>query len=340
LCPQRYGVWALPWFIADMARVRRDLIRLVRKYEIDVVQTHLLEMLDFVAASLRYGTDVEAILWTIHNVNFLPAAGNLGDRLRRLTYRWLYRWLSSKVDGFIAVSDEVCRSVVRHIDSVQDKVITIPNGVDMRRYHTAGIRHAILQELGLGTEVLLMVTVGRLTEQKGHRYLIDSATRVVPRLPNAHFLFVGDGELRDSLRAQTETLGVSEHIHFLGIRDAVPDILAAADIFILPSLWEGLSIALLEAMASAKPIVATAVSGTTQVMIPGETGVVVPPGDSRALAEAILQVSSNPEQAQVMGQAARQHVAAHFSAQKQADEHLALYRRLVNVDQETEIVSE
>jgi glycosyltransferase involved in cell wall biosynthesis len=124
-------------------------------------------------------------------------------------------------------------------------------------------------------------------------------------------------------------LNLGEHIHFLGNRHDVPDLLAASDIFVLPSLWEGLSMALLEAMASGLPIVASEVSGTVQVVIPNETGLLVPPGDVQKLTEAIKQLLSDPTRAQAMGAAAKQRVEAEFSAQKQADEHLTLYRRLL-----------
>ena len=115
----------------------------------------------------------------------------------------------------------------------------------------------------------------------------------------------------------------------LGNRDDVPDLLAASDLFVLPSLWEGLPMALIEAMASGLPIVATEVSGTIRVMVPGQTGILVPPGDAQKLAEAILQLLSDPERARAMGKAARRRVEREFSAQKQAEEHLALYHRLL-----------
>jgi glycosyltransferase involved in cell wall biosynthesis len=104
----------------------------------------------------------------------------------------------------------------------------------------------------------------------------------------------------------------------------------AVDMFVLSSLWEGLSVALLEAMAAGKPIVATAVSGTTQAMNHGRTGLIVPPRDSQALAEAILQLLSNPKEAQAMGLTAKRRVEVEFSAKKQAEEHIALYYRLMN----------
>jgi len=325
----RYSVWMLPWFIADMARVRRELIELVRKYEIDVVQTHLLEKLDFLVLTLRCGTDLRVILWTIHNVNFLPRAERWPPKLKRFVYRLLYRLLAGRASGLIAVSDEVRKSIIRQIGPIQGKVIMIPNGVDVRRYELSVDRQTIRRKLGFRPGSPLIVTVGRLTKQKGHRHLIAAAAAVVSRHPDAHFLFVGDGGLKETLQAQTEALGISEHTHFLGVRDDVPDILAVADLFVLPSLWEGLSIALLEAMAAGRPIVATAVSGTIQVMIQGETGLLVPPGDSRALADVIIQLLSDPAQAQIMGQAAKQCIKRNFSAQKQANEHIALYRRLL-----------
>jgi glycosyltransferase involved in cell wall biosynthesis len=114
----------------------------------------------------------------------------------------------------------------------------------------------------------------------------------------------------------------------LGNRDDVPSLLASVDLFVLPSLWEGLAMALLEAMAVGKPVVATTVSGTSQAMISGQTGLLVPPGESQALAEAIIQLISDPTLAQAMGQAAKHHVTLNYSAQKQADEHLSLYRDL------------
>jgi glycosyltransferase involved in cell wall biosynthesis len=289
-------------------------------------------MLDFVVPTLRYGTDLRVVLWTIHNVSFLPMTAHWLLKPKWFVYRLLYRLLVGKVSGLIAVSDEVRESIIRQIGPIQDKVITIPNGVDVRRYKPSVDKETIRRQLGIELDSRLMVTVGRLTTQKGHRHLITAAATVVSRYPDAHFLFIGEGELQETLQAQAKALGISEHIHFLGIRNDVPDILAVADLFVLPSLWEGLSIALLEAMASGKPIVATAVSGTTQVLIPGKTGLVVPPRDSRALADAITQLLSDPVRAQAMGRVAKQHVKMNFSAQKQADEHLALYRRLLNMN--------
>jgi glycosyltransferase involved in cell wall biosynthesis len=283
--------------------------------------------------SLRRRTRLRIVVWTMHNVEFLPERVEEQTRwfqsLKRAVYRVLYRLLASQVDGIVAVSDQVRQSVMRQMGPIQDKVFTICNAVGLKSFEGPGDSAALCRELGLEPGSHLVATIGRLTEQKGHRYLIDAAAAVVSSHPDTHLLFIGDGELKDALLRQAQRSGLSRHIHFLGVRQDVPDLLAAVDLFVLPSLWEGLSVALLEAMASGKPVVATAVSGTDQAVIPGQTGLVVPPGNSQALADAVLQLLSHPAQAQAMGQAARQHVETNFNPQKQANEHLALYDRLL-----------
>jgi glycosyltransferase involved in cell wall biosynthesis len=251
-------------------------------------------------------------------------------KLKRLVYKFLYGWLGNKADGFVAVSDEVHEAIVKQINSVRHKVYTITNGVDTRRYEQPGNKAALCQELNLKLDSYLIATIGRLTTQKGHCYLIEAAAEVVAAYPNTHFLLIGEGELRESLELQIQQANLTSSVHFLGRRKDIPNLLGAIDLFVLPSLWEGLSIALLEAMAAAKPIVATKVAGTNQVMVQGKTGLLVAPGDSHALATAILEVLANPNQAKSLGVAARFRVINNYSAQHQTNEHLTLYRRLLN----------
>jgi glycosyltransferase involved in cell wall biosynthesis len=328
LTHSRHSVGALPLFLADLWQIRRKLALLVKKYRINVIQTHLLIVLDFVVLSLRGCADIRVVLWTIHNVDFLPSGSHWSFKFKNFVYRVLYRLLASSVDGFVAVSDKVKDAILAQVGPAEDKVITIPNGVDVARYQRSASKKALCATLGLDESSHLMLTVGRLTKQKGHCYLIDAAVPVVSSFPNAHFLFAGDGELRGALQQQVQQVSLEEHIHFLGIRKDIPDLLAAVDAFVLPSLWEGLSIALLEAMAAAKPIVATSVSGTTQVMTSGETGIVVPPYNSQALTAAITELLSDLSQAQVMGENAKRHVSLNYSVQKQAKEYVSLYHSL------------
>jgi glycosyltransferase involved in cell wall biosynthesis len=330
----RHSIVALPLFIVDMVRIWQALAQLIRKHAIDVVQTHLLGSLDFLTFALPYATNLSVVLWTFHSISFLPSKGDVSRyrwllKPKRYVHRLLYGLTSHKVSGFIAVSNEVRDSMIELIGPIQDKITVICNGVDVKRYERSVDKHAVRQRLGLETNTRLIATVGTLKEEKGHRYLIDAAATIVPQHPDWHFLFIGDGRLREELQARVRELGLSKNIHFLGSRRDVPDLLAASDLFVLPSLWEGLPMALVEAMAAGIPVVATAVSGTVQVMIPGETGLVVPPGNTQMLTRAIIELLSDPIRAQAMGVAATQRVQAEFSAEKQANEYLALYRRLL-----------
>jgi glycosyltransferase involved in cell wall biosynthesis len=175
----------------------------------------------------------------------------------------------------------------------------------------------------------LLLSVGRLAEEKGHRYLIKAARRVVATYPRIHFLLAGEGELREGLQALADKTGCSNRIHFLGLRNDVPDLMAVADLFVLPSLSEAMPMALLEAMAAGVPIVATAVQGIEQVVTSHETGLIVPPGDSSRLADAIKLILTHPERARRMGRSAQQYVTDNYSAAKQASEYLALYRAVL-----------
>jgi glycosyltransferase involved in cell wall biosynthesis len=242
-----------------------------------------------------------------------------------LAYRLARRW----VNDYVAVSTETKQALVDQLGIAAQDVTVIHNGVDVDRYQQADACNAVRQELGLSPAAKLLITVGTLRTAKGHRYLIDAARQVVEQCPDVHFLLVGDGELRESLQAQVSACDLSHRIHFLGNRRDVSDLLAASDIFVLPSLWEGLSMALLEAMAAAKPVIATAVSGTSQVLTHNETGVLVAPGNAAELAKAIIDLLSRLDNtARAMGEAAQRFVKARYSVEKQASEYLDHYRSL------------
>lgn len=331
---RRHSVVALPLFVVDMVRTWRALARLVKKHQVDIIQTHIVRSLDFLVLCLRFSTPLRVVLWTFHNVSFELKASQLPKYSwmlgpKKLSHRLLYRLTSPLVDGFVAVSDDVKKAMLEIIGPIGDKVTVICNGVDTEKYRQTVDRRLVRTQLGLASDARLIASVATLKEQKGHRYLIEALVSVVPQHPDVHVLFIGDGPLRGELQLQVKRLDLDDHIHFLGNRQDVPELLAASDLFILPSLWEGLSMALLEAMATGLPIIASEVSGTTQVMVPGETGLLVPPGDASRLTEAIDELLSDRGRAQAMGTAARRSVEAGFSARKQADEHLALYHHLL-----------
>ncbi len=328
---RRYSVIALPLFVAEMLRTRRALLGLTDKYRIQVVQTHLLRIMDLLVLTLKLSRRVR-VFWTFHNAyltlrrDHLPRFAWLRGP-KQAAHRALYRLAAHWVDGFIAISDGVRTGIQQTYGPIPDnKIAVIANSVDIRRYTRVKDQSGIRAELGLPPDARIAAVVATFKRQKGHRYLIDAAPAVIARFPNLHILFVGDGELRDELAAQAVERGLGDRIHFLGLRQDVPDLLAAGDCFVLPSLWEGLPMALIEAMAAGLPVIATAVSGSSEVIVDGESGLLIPPADVAALEQAMIRLLADPALAAALGQAARQRVDARYGARKQAQEHLDLYR--------------
>jgi len=329
---RRYSVLAFPLFVLDVLRLRRSLAGVVKKHHIDILQTQLLGSLDFLVLTLRYRTNL-LVFWTFQNSRFELRADKLPRHKwllgpKRWAHRQLYRLAARWVNGFIAVSDDVKTALLETIGPIpDDKITVICNSVDVRRYQQPVDRACIRRRLGLPENARVMAVVATFKTQKGHRYLIEAVPQVLSQFPDLHILLIGDGDLRGKLQAQASALGLDGHIHFLGTRSDVPDLLAASDCFALPSLWEGLPMALVEAMASGLPIIATEVSGTKQVIVPGESGLLIPPGDVRQMEEAITRLLSEPARARAMGAAAQLRVEAYFGAKKQAQEHIALFYR-------------
>ena len=171
----------------------------------------------------------------------------------------------------------------------------------------------------------VVLTVARLDEQKGHRYLLEAAAQI----PEAQFVLAGDGPLRTSLEAQARSLGVEERVKFLGYRSDIADLLADCDVFVLPSLYEGLPLSILEAMSAGKPVIATHIGGTDEAVIAGETGLLVPPANPTALAAAIRSVLTDRPLAQRLASAGRARVEQEFSATKMVQQVMDVYDELL-----------
>jgi glycosyltransferase involved in cell wall biosynthesis len=311
-----------------MLRRRRDLIRIIEEDGIDVVQTRGLGTLGFLVMTLR---DRVRVWWTIENVTFMVREEHQRRhrwlfRPKRAAHRLLYRIGGRLVSGIVVVSEETDQAFRRTVGYRGGGVVVVPNGVDVERYPERIDRTFVRGTLGFGPGDHVMTMVGTFKRQKGHRYLIEAAERVLPTDLRVHLVLVGDGDLMERVRAQVRGAGLADRIHFLRSRRDVPALLAASDSFILPSLWEGQSVALVEAMASRLPIIATAVSGTTHVMVDGNTGWLVPPGDPNALAAAMVELLTDPIRAASMAEAARARVVASFGAEQQAEQLASLFR--------------
>ncbi|MDH3729026.1 MAG: glycosyltransferase, partial [Myxococcales bacterium] len=214
---------------------------------------------------------------------------------------------------------------LEEVKCAPEQVSVVYNAVDTDRLPAPPPVFSVRDELGLDRDAHVMTMVGTFKRQKGHEYLIMAAAKVRPRFPGLHVLLVGDGERRAEMTELAEELGLAGHLHFLGTRRDVPDILAVSDSFILPSLWEGLSLALMEAMASGLPVIATEVSGSRVAVVDGITGLLAQPGDADGLAQAIERMLTDTEGAKSMGRAGRARIEDSFSAAAQARHLVELF---------------
>jgi glycosyltransferase involved in cell wall biosynthesis len=209
-----------------------------------------------------------------------------------------------------------------------ERLTTIPNTIDPDRFQCLGNRSELRQTLNVPMDRPLVVSIGRLAEPKGYSHLL-AALALIPPEERPLTLIAGDGPERADLERQARVLGLGHDTRFLGNRRDVPALLAAADVFVLASLWEGLPLALLEAMAAGLPSVVTAVGGNPEVIDNGESGLLVPAADEPAFAAALRRLLRDPEQRRRMGQAARKKFNEQFSLRRFVETHENLYEAIL-----------
>ncbi|ACX51484.1 glycosyl transferase group 1 [Ammonifex degensii KC4] len=262
------------------------------------------------------------IVLTVHNSLFFGE----GSRKQKFLAR-IEAFLGRRTFKIIAVSQALRAELLTKFRLPPDKVVVIPNGIDLTPFTLGVLSPTVHRELPLPTGVRLLGTVARLVPQKGLFCLLE-ALALLPAELRPGWLIVGDGPLRQELEDKARALGLSHLVSFAGYRppEEIPSILKVIDIFVLPSLSEGLPLALLEAMAAGKPVVATAVGGIPEVVLEGRTGYLVPPGDAQALARALLSLLESPDKAREMGEAGRKWVEEHFSSRRMAQEVMKIYQ--------------
>jgi glycosyltransferase involved in cell wall biosynthesis len=245
-----------------------------------------------------------------------------------------WRHIARQVDTVIVNADAL--RVEGEEQGMRCRWALLQNGVDTEHFRLAPPDPAARAALGLDPRRPVVGTIGRLEDRKGHDQLLRAAGTMLAggngRRPQ--IVIVGDGPLREKLQAQAQSLGVADSVRFVGAVADVRPSLAAMDVFVLPSHAEGMSNALMEAMAAARPVVATAVGGNTEVVVNGETGVLIPPADPAAIADAIAALLRDPDRAAGLGAAAREFVTRRFGARARVaelahlyEERLALRRR-------------
>jgi glycosyltransferase involved in cell wall biosynthesis len=232
------------------------------------------------------------------------------------------------VDKVVAISESV-RQVLLKAGARNDKVSVIPSAVEVDNFRS-GERQLWRDHFRFAMDDPVVGVVGSLTWRKGIEILLQAAPSLFVKHPNCRILLVGDGPLRQHLVHTATQLGISHNVLFAGHHEDVAGILAAIDIFVLPSLREGLGVAVLEAMAAARPVVASRVGGIPESVIDGETGFLVPPGDHEALSRSIIRLLDDPPLREQFGKAGREQVEAKFSVEAMVQQYEALYQELLS----------
>lgn len=234
-----------------------------------------------------------------------------------------YRW---RVDHYIAISHAV-KQVLIAGGVAPERIAIVHSGV--RPKPDPGTREQIRRSLGVPDTAPLIGSVGALVDHKGQRYLIEAAPLILKEKPAARFVIVGDGELRQSLESLASRLGVRDAIMFTGFQPDVARYVCAFDLFVAPSHMEGLNTSIIDAMMLERPVIATTAGGIPELIASGETGLLVPPREPRALAGAVLDLLKNQERARALARAGHERAMQHFTADHMCEGTIAVYEKLL-----------
>ncbi len=307
----------------DLAALLR-LGRIFRDERPHVAHAHTYKagILASVAARM---SGVPAVVFTPHGHIFAPGASipgvpEEGWKLRAL--RWVTRAAQSCAHRVTALSEADLRDQLELGLAPRSRYAVVSNGIDLARFEPAfGVAAA-------GPDRPVIGAVGRFTPEKGHRYLVEALGPVRRRFPRARLVLVGFGELEPELRSQARRLGLGEAVAFPGERESA-EVLSGFDLFVQPSLYESQGLAILEAMAAGRPVIATDVGGVRDAVRDGETGLLVPPADAAALARAIVRLAEAPELSASLAARARVVVRERFGSSRMVFAYARLYRELL-----------
>lgn len=293
--------------IQDLRTLWR-LIRLFRRERPAIVHTHTSKA----GALGRVAAWIAGVPVVVHTPHGHVFYGHFGRVLSRFSLL-VERLLAGRTTRLIALTEAERDEHLQEGVGTRPRFAVVPSGIEVDRFKAvAGMRGRSPVEFDCPPDALVVGSVGWLTPVKGHRVLIEALARLKPAHPRLYGMIVGGGELKGELEALARRCGLGACVRLLGERQDVPDCLAAMDIFVLPSLNEGMGRALIEAMAAGRPVVATRVGGVPAIVQDRRTGLLVPPNDPGALAEAIAELLQRPDWAKELGAAASGRIGAQF----------------------------
>ncbi len=335
LPPKRFNIVVVPYdapgtgdadFVASMARegldvaperipwrsrrqwfaARAKVDELVERYQIDLIHAHDTQSIVLVG--------LHRARWPVATVASPYGWWEPKWHLQARGYHWIERQLAlPRFDRVITVSQDM-KAKVMHGPTPSERVQVVHTGLDVAAFDGGTAREEVRAALGLPEDALVVGTVSRLFKEKGHTYLLQACARLADDVPRLRLLIVGTGDQADALRAQAQALGIADRVVFAGFYADLPGALRAMDIFAQPSvLHEGFPTSVLEAQVMGLPVIASDIGGTRETMAVGETGLLVPPRNVNALAEALRRLTERPELRQKMAAAARPFVTGSFT---------------------------
>ncbi len=305
--------------VTDFAGARK-LAQVLRRNRIQILHSHMFRASLF-ASPIGRLYHVPVIIETSHGRE-VWRAGWLKSRF------FVDRFTARFVDRLIAVSDATARYLTEEKGIAAEKISVIRSAIvvdqfDPQRRAPAGLKAS----LGFAESDPVIAILGRLEPQKGHQVLIEAMPEVVRAFPSARLVCLSDGSLRPELEKMVAEMNLNENVRFVGRQPDIRDWLALSDFTVLSSFYEGLPLAAIESLAMCRPVVATAVDGTPEVVLDGKTGLTVPPGNPRKLAQAICRMLREPEWARETARAGREYVLQHFSVKNLVQKTQELYLR-------------
>lgn len=323
--------------LARRASEGHDLVRMAPRTEVDLhAGWKLSRIIKQLKPDIVHAHDPHAVAAAALAVSFMTSGKCPGlIASRRVAFHLkgnaFSRWKYHQVDCFVAASDAIRQMLIEDgIDGA--RVVTVYEGIDLHRVSMEPATN-IHAELWLPTHAPIVGAVAALTQEKGHKYLIDAAALVVREVPDARFVILGEGDMRPALERQIKKLHLDKHVLLPGFRPDVVSFIKSFDLFVMSSLAEGLGTSLLDAMACSKATVASDTGGIPEAVANGETGLLVPPRDHHALAHAIVELLKDQERRERMGKAGLERVKRMFTAERMIEKTLETYRAHVDVDQ-------
>lgn len=248
--------------------------------------------------------------------------------MQKASHLWFDKLTNCLIDKIITNAEAVRQFIISKTGVSPDKIVTIHNGINTK--HNLNQEKMFSGEklnLPLGADII--GSIGRLHEQKGFNYLLQALVLVKKEQPNFKCILVGDGKLKNYLNALSKEYNLTENMIFTGFRKDMDEIISVFDVFVLSSLWEGLPNVIMEAMNQSKPVIATAVGGTAELVQDKITGLLVPARDPAAMAQSILWILKNKEEARIMGQNGRSRIEKLFSLEKMIQKTETIYEQLL-----------